>query len=139
MHDDKGGQDAHRQADNDHQGGAQVKQEHRTDQNHDQELFQQLAVQVVDGVIDERGAVIGGHHFDAVRQARANFLQALLDAVNGFKGVFTEAHHHDATGDFPFPVQFGDSTSHLGAKPNIRHISQQQRFAITIDAQRDLP
>ena len=52
-HDDEGDQHAQRQRDDGHQRRAQVPQEQRADQRHDDELLDQLVAQIVDRALDQ--------------------------------------------------------------------------------------
>ena len=70
-------QDADRQRDDGDQRRAQVEQEHRADQRDDDELLDQLGAQVVDGAVDELGAVVGLDHLDARAAGWASALSSL--------------------------------------------------------------
>ena len=127
MHHDEGGEHTDRQRDHRHPRRAQVKQEQRAHQCHDDEFFDQLVAQVDDGAVDQFGAVVGLHHFHAARQAGLERLQLRFDRVDGGARVLPRAHHHHAARHFALAVELGDAAAHLGAHLNDCDIAQQDR------------
>ncbi len=138
MHDDERDQDTDRQAEENDCGRAQVKQKYRTDQRHNEELLDELALQGVDRALDEVRAVVGHDHVDAIRQAALEFRQTLLDHVDGLRRVLTPAHDDDAADDFAFAVELGDAAAHLRTQPDLRDVREHQRRAFLVYAERDV-
>ena len=132
VHDGKRHQNAHRQADNRHQRRADVKQKDNAHQADDQKFFQQLKKEVVDGALNQARTVVNRDHFNAIGQARLQLGQLGLNAIDGFLGIFTETHHHDATNGLPFPVKLGNTAPHLWPHFDTGHILEQNRCAVYI-------
>ncbi len=57
-HDHEGHQNRHRQGEDGHQGAGQMKKEDGRDQGDDDTLFDQLFPQVIDGMVNQPGAIV---------------------------------------------------------------------------------
>ncbi len=138
VHDDERHEDAHRQAEEDDRRRAQVEQEHGAHQRDDEELLDELALQRVDGALDQVRAVVGHDDLDAVRQAALEFGEPLLDEIDGLRRVLAPAHHDDAADDFAFAIEFGDAAPHLRAESDLGNVRKDQRRSLVVHAQRDV-
>ena len=123
MHDDKGDTEPKRQRDNRHQSGADVPQEQRADQRHDDKLLQQLIAEVVDRPVDQLAAIVGRHDFHPFRQTAFQGLELVFNGGNHFAGVFAGSQDHHAAGHFALAVQFGDTAAHFRTCLHPRHIA----------------
>ena len=89
QHSDWQGQDSH-------EGAADMQQEHDAHQRDDQALLNQRALEIGDRSFDQFGPVIDRLDGDALGQARQEFGDALLDALDGRQRVGRVALYHDA-------------------------------------------
>ena len=114
VHDDEGGEYAQRQRDNGHQSRAQVEQENQAHHRHHRKLLQQLETQVVDGPLNQTGAVVHRHNLDAFGQAGLQLLEFGFDSGDRLQRVFTRAHHDHTARGFTLAVQLTNAASHFG-------------------------
>ena len=137
MHGPQRHQDADGQHQDGHQRAAQVQQEHDADERHDDALLDQRVLQSVDGRLDQLRAVVDRKDLGALRQARGNLGQALLDALDDVEGVGAEALQHDAAGDLAFTVHLGNAAPLVRPEFDPGDIPDTQRGA-GIGLQRDV-
>ena len=88
MHDDERRQNPQGQRHNGHKGRAQVKEEDGAHHGHYQKFFQQLVAQVGDGALNQAGAVVHRHNFNALGQATLQLRQLCFHGGNGVQSVF---------------------------------------------------
>ena len=96
-----------------------------------------LPLQVVDGALDQRGAVVRRDDFDAFRQARAQLVELRLHPHDGVARVVAVAHDDHATDRLALAVEFADAPAHLGPEPHFRHVAQQHGRAVLRRHHRD--
>ena len=96
IHRDEGREHGDGQRQDGHESGAEVKQEHDNDQADDDRLLQQVALERVDGGMDEAGAVVSGDDFDAGRKRRLDFRELGFHAVDDSERVHAVAHDDNA-------------------------------------------
>ena len=75
-HRDERNDDGDRNGDDGNDGAGDVPEEDQDHEGDDDQLFDQRVLQVVDGVEDQLGAVVGGDDLDARRQAGLDLLAA---------------------------------------------------------------
>ena len=124
LHEDEGGEDTDRQAEDHHQGRAHVPQEERADQADDDELLDQTACECVDGPVDESGAVVDRNQLHALGQSLPKLGQLLLDGRNGLQGVISRPHQDDAAHHLPLSVQLRDALAHLGSQAYVGDVAE---------------
>ena len=137
MHYNERRENAHRQADNGHQTGANMEQKHHADQCHHDQLLQQFVPEIVHRPFNQAGPIVDRDDLDPGRQSGLQGLEPGLDASDSPLGIFTNPHHHDAAHHFALTVQFRDAAAHLWTDPDIGHILEQQRCAVDIETERD--
>ena len=137
VHDNKGRQNANRQAENRHQRRANVEQKDDAHQAHHQKLFKQLEPEIIHRPLNQTGAIINRYHLDTFRQTGFQFLQFRLHAIDGCLGVFTEAHHYYATDGLAFAIQLSHPAPHLRPNLNSGHVFQEHGGAVVIKPQRN--
>jgi hypothetical protein len=85
--------------------------------------------EVLDGALDQAGAVVHRHDLDALGQAGLQRLQLGFDGLDGFQRVLARAHDDHAAGRFALAVQFADAAPHLRPDLDARHVAQAHRDA----------
>ena len=124
-----GDQHAERQRDDGDQRAAHVQQEDDADQRDDEALLDQRALERVDRAIDQVGAVVDRLDGHALRQARRDLGEALLDVLDDGERVLAEALQHDAGDDLALAVQLGDAAPLVRGELDARHVPEQHRHA----------
>ena len=114
-----------------------MKQKQRADQRDDDEFLGKLVREILDGAVDQRGAVIGGDDFHAFRQAGRDLPQPGLHAGDHFARVDAGADDDDPARDLAFAVKFGDAAAHFRTDLDPGDIAQAHRHAIGAEPQRD--
>ena len=135
LHHDERREYAERQRDDRHQRRTQVKQERSAHERDDEELFEQLAAQVVDRAPDQLRTVIGLDDLDAGRQARLQRRKLGLYRINGGLRVLALAHHDHTAGDFTLAVEFGNAAAQFRAELHACDVAEQHRHAACADFQ----
>src|SRR5437588_10795189 len=120
-----------------HQGGSQMRQEHGAHQRHNHQFLDELSAEVLDGTLDELGAVIGGHDLDSGRETRLQLRELGFYGVNGLQGILAGAHDDDAAGDLSVTVQVRDSAPHLGTDLHGGHVAHPNRDTGVSSRERD--
>ena len=85
----------------------------------DHHLLDELVPHGADGLADELGAIVGGHHLHALGQGRAELGELGLHALDDVERVLALAHHHDPAHHVPLAVQVGHAAPDLRAE---RHL-----------------
>ena len=98
----------------------------------DDAFLDQRALERVDGAVDQVGAVIDRVEGDALRQARRDFGEPLLDVLDDGERILAEALQHDAGDDFALAVQLGDAAALVRRQLDARHVAQQHRHAAVV-------
>src|SRR6185437_1287813 len=80
--------------------------------------------------IDQAGAVVARHDFDARRQRWSDLAQLSLDAINYLQRVFTLPHYDDSANRLAFSVPFGHAFTDVRPKAHGAQIAQQHRRAV---------
>ncbi len=106
-----------------------MQKEHDADDCDDDAFLDQRPLERVDGAIDQVRAVIHRVDGDALRQARRDFGEPILDVLDDGERVLAEALQHDAGDDFALAIQFGDAAALVRRELDARHIAQQHRHA----------
>src|SRR6202140_1361386 len=88
--------DRNRQRDDRNQRRAEMEEKDDDYEADDDGLFHEVALQGLDGFLDQTGAIIARHDFHARRERGFNFREFLLDAVDYRQCVQAVAHHYDA-------------------------------------------
>ena len=107
-----------------------MKQEDDDHEAYDDRLFEEFALQRIDGCLDQPRAIVAGDNFDAGREAAANFRYPRLDAVDDVERVLPVAHHDDTADGLPFAVPFGNSLSQVGPKAHDAEVAHQHGNAV---------
>ena len=115
-----------------------MEQKDRADKPHHQKLFDELALQVVHGAVNQRGTVIGLNDFHAVRKARLEGIESCLDRTDRFRGVLAPAHDHHAANHLALAVQLHNTPAHLWPDAHVGDVSNDDRCALLIHAERDV-
>ena len=129
LHHQEGRQDADRQADEDDQRRAQVKQEQRAYQHHHQEFLKQAMTQCVNGACNQCRAVIGLDDLHARGKRSAQAVDFVTHRRDGLQGILAVTHDNNAANDLPLPVEFCNATAHL--RPGAYLANHLQRGAGT--------
>ncbi len=129
-HHDECDEDAQWQRQQDHQRRAQVEQEQHAHQHHDDELFDQLFPEGIDGPFDQCRTVVGLDDLDAFGQTFLELFQPLLDPLDGRQRVFAEAHDDDAADRLALAVELTDAAPEVGPEANPGHVADQYRHAL---------
>jgi hypothetical protein len=116
-----------RKRDGRHERRAQVKQKDQADQRHDDEIFDELLRQIVDGPMDQAGSIVNGNDFDPFRQARSQGLQLRLYCGDRLQRILAGAHDDDAACHLALAVEFGKAAPHLGSDLDSRHVGKAHR------------
>ena len=106
-----------------------MEQEGRADQRDDDDLRYQLAAQVVDGALDQRGAVVGLDNFYTRRQAAGQLVEARTHPLDGRARVLAAAHDDNGADYFALAVELGNATTHLRPEPQLGDVGEQHRHA----------
>ena len=93
VHGDEGGQHGDGQGEDGDQRGTEVEEKDDGDEADDDGFKDEIALEGVDGFVDEPGTVVAGGDFDAGGQRGRDFLEFLFDAVDDIERVLTVAHH----------------------------------------------
>src|SRR5882762_2257529 len=94
------------QSDDRNQRRTEMKQKNDDDEADDNGLFHEVALQGLDGFLDQPGAIVTRHDFHARRERRFDLRELLLDPVDYRQGIQAVAHHHDATYGFSIALPF---------------------------------
>ena len=127
LHDNQAAQHGGGNDENRHQTAAQVQQEDGADQGDDEHFFEELLDEVVDGPLDERGAVVLGDHIHADRQPLLEVVDLGLDVADDFERVFAGAHDDDAADDFALAVGLRQSAANIGPQMHVGDVLQVDR------------
>ena len=95
-------------------------------------FLEQRAAQVLDGGVDQGGAVIDRLNVHALRQAAGQLGNALLDVVDDIERVGAEALQDDAAGDLALAVEFGQAPAFVRSQLDPRHVLQENRRAALV-------
>ena len=88
-----------------------VQEEHDAHERDDDALLDQRALERLDGIVDQLGAVVDGDDLGALRQAGGDLGQARLDVVDHVQRVGAEPLQDDAARDLALAVQLGDAAA----------------------------
>ena len=72
------------------------------------------SLQRVDGAVDQVGAIVDGVDGHALRQARRNLGEAILDVLNDGERILAETLQRNTGDDLSFSVHFGDPATLVG-------------------------
>ena len=124
--------DEHRdgQRDDHDERGAEVKEEDKDDQADDDRFFNQGALQGVDGVVDETGAIVRRFDFDARWKRGCDLAEPGFYAVNHIEGVLALAHDDDTADGFALAVPVGNAIADIGAEAYGAQVANQDRSAV---------
>ena len=84
----------------------------------------------VDCLLDQIGAVVERHQFDAFRQRLLNRGQLFLDRVDDIAAARAFEHQHDAGDGFAFAVGRDRALAQLGADLHIGHVADVNRRVV---------
>ncbi len=130
---DERGQQRQRNHDRHDGRGAHIGQEQVQHRHHQQRALDQVAEYRMQGLVDQRGAVVVGHDLHALGQDRAvQQVDPLLERFQHQRGVFALAHHHDARNDIVLVVLAHQALGRRGAGPDLGNVLDQDRRAIDL-------
>ena len=109
---------------------AKMEQKDDDHQADDDGLFQQVALQRADRLVDQPGPVIACNHFDSRGQRGLDLSQFLLHTVDDIQCVHSIAHHHDAAHCFSLTVPLGDTLANIGTEADRSDIPNQNGHAV---------
>src|SRR5665213_139992 len=113
IHRYEGHRDRNRQRDDRNQRRAKMEEKDDNYEADDDGLFHEVALQRLDGFLDQTGAVVTRHYFHAWRKRRFDLRELLLDAVDYCQSVQAVAHHHDAAYGFAIALPFDNAFPHI--------------------------
>ena len=93
-------------------------------------LGEEVALERVNRLVDQPGAVVGGYDLNAGRQRGRDLLELGLDPVDDVERVHAVAHHHDAADGFAFSLPVGRAAPHVGTEGDGAKIAHQDRRAV---------
>src|SRR6185436_15581660 len=99
-----------------------------------EELLGERALEVGDGSVDQLRAIVGGHYFHARWQARLDFRQLRLDALDHTQGVLAITHDRHAADHIAGTVEIGDTATHVGPELDAPDVTNQDRRAAALVA-----
>src|SRR5437879_2664842 len=113
VHRDEGRQHGNGQGKDGNQRRAKVEQEEDDDDADDDGLFEQVALQGLNGGRNQAGAVVAGDDFDTGRQGRFGLRQFFLYAIDDGQSIHPIAHDDDACDGLPFALPLGDAFANV--------------------------
>jgi hypothetical protein len=132
VHAEVGDQHPDRQCDDGDQRAAHVQKKHDTNEGNDGAFLDQRALERVDRAVDEVGAVVDRFDAHALRQARRDLGEAVLDVADDGQGVFAEPLKRDPRNDLAFPVHLGNAATFVRGELDARHVLEQNRHAALV-------
>ena len=105
----------------------------KKDDDHDADddrLFEQVALQRLDGCLNQSRAVVSRDHFHARWQRRFDFREFLLDAIDDAQGIHSVAHHDNAANGFAFALPLGNTFANVRPERNCSQIADEHRRAV---------
>src|ERR1700735_5660410 len=100
-----------------------MRQEDDDDKADNDRLFQQVALQRGDRVVDQSGAVIACNDLYPGWKRRRNLTQLLLDTLNDAQGIHALAHHDDAADCLSLPIPLRNALPNIWTKGNTAQIA----------------
>src|SRR5512133_1946003 len=129
MHEQERSQHGKRQRDGDYENGTEMPQKQNVGQRNKNDLLDQRMLESIDGVEDERAAIVEGDDANILRKARCNLGDLLFDGIDDVKGMGAVARHND-TADRLFAILVEESTAELGPQLHTRNITHIHWSAI---------
>ena len=114
-----------------------MKQEDQADQCYYNKLFDQLVSEIPDCPMNQCRPVVCLYNFYAWWQSGFQFFKFLFYPRDRGQGIFSIAHHDNATGNFSLTIQICSHAAHFRADLYGRKISQQYGRALISDVYRD--
>src|ERR1700736_2806927 len=106
-----------------------MQQEHDADERDDGALLDQRALEGIDRTVDEVRTVVDRFDAHALRKARRDLDEPILDVANHGQRVFAKPLKHNAGNDLTFPVHLGDAATFVWRQFDSRHVLEQNRHA----------
>src|ERR1019366_544849 len=107
----------------DRNGGAgDVPEEDHDDDGHDDQLFGESALQVLDGPQDQFGPVVCGNYLHPRRKSALRVFEFLLDTLDHLQGVLSLAHDDNAGDRLTCPVPVRNPTADVGSQSHFSHV-----------------
>jgi len=129
VHAEIGDQHPDRQRDDGNERAADMQQEHHADEGDDGALLDQRPLERVDGAVDEVGAVVDRFNGLALREARRDLGETVLDVADHGQCVFPKPLQRYAGDDLAFAVHLGDTPALVGREFDPCHVLKQHRHA----------
>src|SRR5690349_1215520 len=86
---------------------------HKTD---DDDLFEQIALQRLYGILNQSGAVVSRDDLDSAWKRRLDLRKFLLHSIDYGESVHSIAHHNDSADGFSLAVPLRDSLANVGTE-----------------------
>src|SRR5664279_229751 len=113
-------------------------EEDHDDDGHDDQLFGERMLQVLDGAENQFGPVVCGNYLHPRWKSSLNVLEFLLDTLNHLQGVLSLAHDYDAGDGLACPVPIRDPAADVGSQSHFSHVGYTDRNAALTLRQHDL-
>src|SRR6516165_8257550 len=111
-----------------------MEEKHHADECDNGALLNQRPLEGIDCAVDEFRTIVDRLNGYALREARPNLSQSLLDVVDNRQCVFAEPLKRNAGNDLAFPVQLGDAAPFVWRELDVRYILEQNGdAAIALD------
>ena len=131
-------QERERQREDSDEGAPKVEEKKDTHETDDDRLLDQLLLERLDRLLDERRPVVDGNDLDSLRQSLRDLLDLRLHALDDLERVFAEADDDDTAHGLAETVELGGAPPHVGSELDPGDVPQQDGCALLIDPQNDL-
>src|ERR1700720_1087725 len=105
--------DCNWQCDDRNQRRAEMEEKDDDYEADDDGLFHEVALQGLDGFLDQTGAVVARHDFHARGERGFDLRELLFHPVDYRQGVQAVAHHHNAAHGFSIALPFDHAFPHI--------------------------
>src|SRR4051812_5520105 len=82
-------------------------------------FLQKVALQSLDGFLNQSGTIIPGNYFNAGRQRTLDLCQLSFHTIDDRQGVHAVTHHYNSADSFSFTLPLCDPLSHVRTERNI--------------------
>src|ERR1035437_9083914 len=122
LHGDECNDHCHGDGDGRDGGTGEVPEEDHDDDGHDDQLFGESMLQVLDRAQDQFGPVVCGNYLHPPRKSSLSVFEFLLDTLSHFEGVLSLAHDDNAGDGLTCPVPVRNPTADVRSESHFSHV-----------------
>ena len=130
VHGDERGQHGDGQRQDGNQRRTEVEEKGNADEAYNDCLEEEVPLERVNRLVDEPGAVIAGHNFNAGRQRGRNLLELGLHSIDDIERIHAVAHNDNAADGFPLPLPVSRAPPHIRTERDCAQILYQNGRAV---------